>query len=351
MIKYRTGEPRDAAEISALLSSFQSELVDPAASSADEFLASVSTEAVRTHLASPGYSFLVAHDGKLVGVIAIRDRSHLSHFFVDRAHQRQGVGRRLWELARAKVMTGGQAGTFTVIASIKAVPVYARFGFRVTGSPMQLHGVRCVHMVAGEARGIRMHSTVLPAETIRPAMNEAAEEILRALGPAFTRTLDPHIPTGIAAAACLAGAVLRREAAAVAETCPAALGQLPDFKRRQLELMIFMEVQGPTIDPGIERGITPGAGLKGIWDGDVPPVHSPLFDAGTMIGRLGNMPELVVEKYGIPRIFGAHIPALAAMKLISSGHKLRLLDQKVGKALARCYMAAGCGTEPVPIRG
>lgn len=351
MIKYRAAALGDAADISALLVSFQSDLVDPAASGADEFLASVSTEAVRTHLASPDYSFLVAHDGKLVGIIAIRERSHVSHFFVDRAHQRQGVGRRLWELARAQVMTSGHDGTFTVIASINAVPVYARFGFRVTGSPMQLHGVRCVHMVAGEARGIRMHSLVIPAGTIHPAMNEAAEEILRALGPAFTRTRDPHIPTGIAAAASLAGAVLRREAAADAQTCNAAMSELPDFHRRQLELVIFMEFQSPMIDPGIERGLTPGAGLKGIWDGDVPPAHSPLFDAGIMIGRLGNLPELVVEQHGIPRIFCAHIPALAAMKLICSGHKLRLLDQKVGKALARCYMAAGCGTEPVPISG
>lgn len=352
MIRYRPADAADAADISALLSSFQAELTAPAAGGAEEFLASVSTEAIRAHLASPDFFFLVAHDGKLVGVVAIQKRSHLFYLFVDRARQKQGVGRRLWELARAQAMRDGHRGAFTVLASLNAVPAYARFGFTVTGSPMQMHGVRCVHMVAGEAHGIRAVSMVLPSEDSYPFLNAAAEEILGALGPAFTRTLDPHIPTGIAAAASLAGSVLQREATADAAWYPAAEGRLPGPHQRQLDLLLFMEIYGPAIDTCIERTITPGAGLKDQgWDSDVPPVHSPLFDVDTMVGRLGDLPEQVTAKHGMPPFLRAHIPALAAMKLISSGHKSRLLDQRVGRALARAWMAAGCGTTPVPIRG
>jgi hypothetical protein len=183
-------------------------------------------------------------------------------------------------------------------------------------------------------------------------MNAAAEEIVQALGPAFTRTLDRHFPTAIAAAASLAGSVLLREAESDAQTYPATQGRLTDTQGRQVDLLIFVQIFGSAIDPAIERCIKPGAGLKSYgWGEELPPAHSPLFDVDTMIGRLQDLPQQLTGKHGITPIFRAHIPALAAMKLICAGHKLRLLDEKAGKALARLYMAAGCRTEPVPIRG
>lgn len=354
MISHRNADEGDAAAISALISSLQPELViDPAGRGAEEFLASVSTETVRGHLASPAHSFLLAQDdGRLIGVIAISDRSHLFYFFVDRAHQRRGVGRKLWELARAQAMSGGHPGPFTTFASMNAVPVYSRLGFRVTGRPFPVHGVKCVSMVAGEARGVRMFSLLLPNEKSYPAMNAAAGEVLRVLGPAFTGIPDGHIQTAIAAAASLAGSVVLREVASEPEELPAERTGLSTLHRRQLELLSFMQISAPKIDPGIDRSIAPAAGLRGNgWDGDVPPRHSPLLDADMMIGKLADLLERVTEQHGIPPMLHGHVAALAAMKLIASGHSSGQLDQKVGKALTRCYMAAGCRTSPVPLPG
>jgi GNAT superfamily N-acetyltransferase len=78
-----------------LVASFQSELTDdPSGTGAEVYLASVSAQAQREYLTSPRYRYLLAYAGpQLTGFIAIRDGSHLFHFFVERAHQRQGLAR------------------------------------------------------------------------------------------------------------------------------------------------------------------------------------------------------------------------------------------------------------------
>lgn len=84
-----------------------------------------------------GHVYHVAIDGgELAGFIAIRNNDHLYHLFVDRRWHRQGLARRLWEVARSAALARGGAGSFTVNASSFAVPVYEKFGFERTG-PLQ----------------------------------------------------------------------------------------------------------------------------------------------------------------------------------------------------------------------
>src|SRR6478609_3493393 len=100
-MEIRSGSPSDAEAIARLIASFQTELTDdPSGTGAEEYLASVSVRAEREYLTSPRYRYLLAYAGpQLVGLIAIRDGSHLFHLFVERAHQRQGVARALRERA------------------------------------------------------------------------------------------------------------------------------------------------------------------------------------------------------------------------------------------------------------
>jgi ribosomal protein S18 acetylase RimI-like enzyme len=90
-----------------------------------------------------GYEYHVAvSDGEIAGFVAVRERSHLYHLFVGRRWQRQGVARRLWDVARSAALAGGNAGSFTVNSSNNAVPVYESFGF-VRTAPMQcVRGIR-----------------------------------------------------------------------------------------------------------------------------------------------------------------------------------------------------------------
>ena len=103
----RVGSSSDAEAVAGLIAYFQSELTDdPSGAGAERFLASVSVQAERDYLASARYRYLLAFSGsELAGFIAIRDGSHLFHLFVGQAHQRQGLGRLLWQRALRELWT------------------------------------------------------------------------------------------------------------------------------------------------------------------------------------------------------------------------------------------------------
>ena len=147
-MEFRAGSPADAEAIAGLIASLQSELTDdPSGAGAEKYLASVSVQAEREYLASERYRYLLAYsDSQLAGFIAIRDGSHLFHLFVERAHQRQGIGRRLWERALRQLRASGSDGGFTVNSSLSAVPVYEAFGFVPTGSIQRMHGISFLPM-------------------------------------------------------------------------------------------------------------------------------------------------------------------------------------------------------------
>lgn len=48
------------------------------------------------------------------GVVGVRDNSHLYHLFVAKPFQGCGLGRRLWEHAKAQYLAAGNPGVFTV---------------------------------------------------------------------------------------------------------------------------------------------------------------------------------------------------------------------------------------------
>ena len=147
-MEIRAGSPADAEAIAALIDSYQSELTDdPSGAGADEYLASVSVQAEREYLASERYRYLVAYsDSQLAGFIAIRDGSHLFHLFVERSHQRQGIGRRLWERALEELCAPNSDGDITVNSSLSAVLVYQAFGFVPAGSTQSMHGISFLPM-------------------------------------------------------------------------------------------------------------------------------------------------------------------------------------------------------------
>jgi ribosomal protein S18 acetylase RimI-like enzyme len=147
-MKIRSGSPSDAEAIARLIASFQSELTDdPSGAGAEVYLASVSVDAEREYLASARYRYLVAYAGsQLAGFIAIRDGSHLFHLFVERAHQRKGLARRLWEQALRDLGAHKSRGAFTVNSSLLAVPVYRAFGFVPLGSTKSADGISFLPM-------------------------------------------------------------------------------------------------------------------------------------------------------------------------------------------------------------
>lgn len=109
-------------------------------------LASCTPESIAGYMRS-AFRFHVAEvDGELVGAVGVRDDRHLFHLFVAETHQRQGIGRALWEVARNAAEKGNSGAGFTVNSSRHAVPAYRSFGFVETGPPEERHGVVSVPM-------------------------------------------------------------------------------------------------------------------------------------------------------------------------------------------------------------
>ena len=152
-MKQRPGTAEDATRIAELIASFARELTDePTGQGAEQYFASVSEQAEREYLKSERYRYTVALDkDELLGFIAIRDTTHIFHLFVRREHHGKGIATSLWSAAHKHAVANGSPGPFTVDSSLKAVPVYSKFGFFTTGPVTSVHGISFQPMRTNEA--------------------------------------------------------------------------------------------------------------------------------------------------------------------------------------------------------
>ena len=84
------------------------------------------------------------NDNQLLGVIATKDLSHISLFFVEGKYHKQGIGKKLYE----KVKSLNTNNYFTVNSSPYAHDVYKHLGFVDTDSEQCVHGLRFYPMKA-----------------------------------------------------------------------------------------------------------------------------------------------------------------------------------------------------------
>ena len=146
--------PDDAAALSQLVCSLGDYfLADPdRPEDAARFFEDMSVEATRQRLDNPDYRGFVAEvQGQVVGMIILFEARHLYQLFVDPAWHRQGLARRLWVLARDDASRQGNGAVITVNASLYAVPVYERFGFRRNGDTVLDSGLAYVPMIRDPA--------------------------------------------------------------------------------------------------------------------------------------------------------------------------------------------------------
>ena len=139
-MKIATASVADAEEISALIAGLSEPFfLSPSREGAEPFLASIGAEAQRGYLAAGNFWYRVARSGgRIVGVVALRDNAHL---FVAEHFQGQGLATRLWQRVESEALRAGNPGTFTVNASLNAVPLYEKFGFAREGEVQRVHGV------------------------------------------------------------------------------------------------------------------------------------------------------------------------------------------------------------------
>ena len=121
--------------------------VDCTESGAAEF-----TRAVRAFVVErqPGHRVTVAEkDGRLLGMIDVRNASHVCLFFVESEGRGRGVGRALLESAEQHGAGDGATAPFemSVNSSLWAVPVYERLGFTAVSPVSEINGIKFVPMM------------------------------------------------------------------------------------------------------------------------------------------------------------------------------------------------------------
>lgn len=140
----RQARAQDAEAISDLILSLSSYFIaEPDSAEIRPFLETLSTDATTERINSENFNCLVAEqDSRILGVMAVRDGSHVYHLFVRSDAHGQGIARALWEHFRSM----SAERVFTVNSSLYAVPVYERLGFSATEAPKKADGLEFVPM-------------------------------------------------------------------------------------------------------------------------------------------------------------------------------------------------------------
>jgi GNAT superfamily N-acetyltransferase len=132
-IIYRQIHPSETAAASSLAREVFDQFVAPhyQTEGVAEFHHYASAEAVSQRHQSGHITVVAEHSGELVGMLHLRQPSHISMLFVQASRQRGGIARGL--LTAAGALGGDTDCEFTVSSSPNAVSAYERLGFRITG--------------------------------------------------------------------------------------------------------------------------------------------------------------------------------------------------------------------------
>ncbi|WP_076588715.1 GNAT family N-acetyltransferase [Vibrio ostreicida] len=93
------------------------------------------------------YHMALDNSGKLLGVIGMRQETHLFHLFVADGYQGQGIARQLWHYVKSDTLNRLGGTQFTVNSALNAEQVYRQFGFERIGGIRQRGGMVDVPML------------------------------------------------------------------------------------------------------------------------------------------------------------------------------------------------------------
>ncbi|MDA8447409.1 GNAT family N-acetyltransferase [Paracidovorax valerianellae] len=143
----------DTSAISGLILSLAHHfLLQADGSGAESFLRSLGPEGIARNIAAPELDYYVGSaGGQLIGVVAVRNRMHLFHLFVDQPFQRGGVARALWAHVKEVYGWPSASGPTTVNSTPFAQAFYERMGFHAVGARLEKNGIAFVPMQLAQA--------------------------------------------------------------------------------------------------------------------------------------------------------------------------------------------------------
>lgn len=141
----------DVADIHRLIAAvFEKYIADDySARGVKNFLGYIKPSAIITRLDRPEYFSLVARqNGRIVGIIEIRNCDHICLLFVDADLHRRGIARILIHSALKRCISQGTGPSrITVNSSPYAVYIYRKLGFVEKGPSQEKDGIIFVPMV------------------------------------------------------------------------------------------------------------------------------------------------------------------------------------------------------------
>ena len=85
--------------------------------------------------------FVAETEGKLVGLISLRSKNHISLLFVDEKYHRKGIGTALVKHLQEYMLQNTKQQKLTVFASPYGVPFYHKTGFADIGKETHKDGI------------------------------------------------------------------------------------------------------------------------------------------------------------------------------------------------------------------
>jgi len=154
-LEIRAATSRDAESISKLVCQLSATfIVNEFTSEGREILLNSMTPAAIEKYIQSGFRYHVAKlENQIVGVVGVKDNNHLYHLFVAEAFHRQGIARKLLQVAIDDCLVKGNPGEFTVSSSEYAQIVYEALGFVTQSEPQHKSGVIIIPMKLTINRG------------------------------------------------------------------------------------------------------------------------------------------------------------------------------------------------------
>lgn len=149
-VELRSAGDEDMDEVAALALRVFDEFVAPLYSpeGRDSFRSIATAEAFRGRSRTDHLTLAAECSGQIVGMLELRRWRHVSMLFVDRGHQRRGVGRKLVQAAAERALQHDvSTRQLTVNSSPNAVEAYRQLGFSPDGPERVEHGIGFLPMV------------------------------------------------------------------------------------------------------------------------------------------------------------------------------------------------------------
>lgn len=139
-MQIRKLEQKDLPRVSSLCMKAFMDSVAPSLSNegVETFQSIASIDGFSNRMKEDNTILVYEENGKVKGVLELKEGRHVAMLFVDPDFQERGIGRALV----SAIMPYARAETITVSASLNSIPTYVRYGFICAGDPDEKSGLK-----------------------------------------------------------------------------------------------------------------------------------------------------------------------------------------------------------------